>query len=558
MATYKYQQNLYDGAAAGYVKYNITPAIGTRVSPGEKVTISGQAYCRDKKIYGVGVSLGVGDVWEDPESFRGFEVAQKKVTIAKGSTGTFSLSFALTEEDMSELGDLSERAFTAQIEFSLYDSSDLTGGEVTTQVASQKVSLLKYREAPVIQSAEFSDATGAESVFGGFVQGQSIFKMTMQAQTDPLDSKVTIASRTLTLDGTKHSLSSDAQEVGTLAKSGVVDWTLKVTDSKGLSVETSGSISLIPYSPPVIESLTAFRYKEMISDDGSISYVAADDGEQVWFSLAGTVTPVSEKNAWTLTVEWDGKSSVVRSGEDGTGILLTDDRDAVTESISAIHRMEFTWTLADYFTSVVMRTAVEKASAYFNVEQNGVAVGMRSTGTPDEKKFEVAEDYDSHFYGTAQFQKDVSVGGKLAGAAASFSGTLSASGTATLKDSRGKTLTGGELVKDSYVTDVSVASSTDVKKTVLTAPVTGLYIITVFASWASNATGRRAIAIVDGDGETHLSGARHYAHSTSAIQQNATGIAYLTKGQTVKLLLWQNSGSTLTASYFTRSARIGA
>ena len=41
MATYAYQQNMFDGASAGYVKYNISPDLGTVVSAGTTITITG-------------------------------------------------------------------------------------------------------------------------------------------------------------------------------------------------------------------------------------------------------------------------------------------------------------------------------------------------------------------------------------------------------------------------------------------------------------------------------------------------------------------------------------
>ena len=399
MATYKYQQNLYDGASEGYVKYNITPEPGTYVSPGERVTISGQAYRRDAAIYGVIADLHVGDLWEDGDNYRWVTAGQKAVKISKGKTGTFSLSFTLTEEMAGILGDRFGRAFDALLTFALADDSALSGGAETVSAAAQKVSVLKSRVAPVIASAAFSDATDAADVFGDFVQSQSRLVMTMQAETDPLDSAVTVASRTLTLGDVAYDLASDAAEIGAVDRSGELSWTLTVTDSKGLSSETSGTIRLLPYAPPVITALTAQRYRETVADDGTVGYIADEEGERVWFSLSGSVTPVQGKNAWTLSVEWNGSSNIVRTGADGAAIELISDRDAVTDDVPASERVEFAWTLEDHFTSVTLRAAVDKSGAYFNVETVGVAVGMRTTGTEDARKFEVAENYESHFYG---------------------------------------------------------------------------------------------------------------------------------------------------------------
>ena len=47
MATYAYQQNVFDGASYGYIKYNISPDFGKYVPPGTRVTITGQAYFKN-------------------------------------------------------------------------------------------------------------------------------------------------------------------------------------------------------------------------------------------------------------------------------------------------------------------------------------------------------------------------------------------------------------------------------------------------------------------------------------------------------------------------------
>lgn len=398
---YKYQQNLYNGAAQGYVRYDITPAPGTYLAPGERVTISGQAYYRDAAVYGVVVELSVGDEWSDPDNYRFIVAAQKAVKIAKGRTGTFSMSFTLTERTAQILGEGAGRAFDALIGFTLADDSSLSGGLSTVRVAAQKVSILKSRVAPVIESAVFSDDTGAAAYFGGFVQGESRLMMTLRTKTDPLDSAVTIVQRELVLGGAPYSLRADEENIGAVNLNGEASWTLTVTDSKGLSSQVSGTIELLAYHPPEITALTAQRYCEVVADDGTVSYEAADDGEHVRFSLTGSVCAVAGRNAWTLNVDGVGGERVVRTGADGMEIMLEDDREAMPAAVSASERAEFAWTIRDYFHSVTMRAAVDKAEAYFDVEKHGVAVGMRSAGKPWDRRFEVDKRYKSHFYGGA-------------------------------------------------------------------------------------------------------------------------------------------------------------
>lgn len=66
MATYKYQQNLFEGSSYGYVKYNITPDFGTPVAPGEMITITGQAYCKNMAVKSIEVKA-----MQAIDSFRG-------------------------------------------------------------------------------------------------------------------------------------------------------------------------------------------------------------------------------------------------------------------------------------------------------------------------------------------------------------------------------------------------------------------------------------------------------------------------------------------------------
>ena len=393
MATYKHQLNLYGGSSEGYVKYNISPEIGTYVAPGESVTVTGQAYSRDAAIYGMVMTLFVGQ-W-GASSYRSVDVAQKAVKISKGKTGTFTLTFTLPE-GAANMDTTSDRGFDAKIEFLLADSAELASGSSTTSASAQAVSILKNRTAPVINFVEFGDETTAFARFGSFVQDESQIEATIQTQVDSIDPTVAIVSRELTLGGILHSLPAATGSLGPVNLSGAVSWTLKVTDNKGLSAESSGSIQVLPYAKPSISTLTAQRYREVVADDGTVSYVQSDDGEHVRFTLAGQVAQVAGANAWTLKIAYGTATRTALSGTDGATIARTDDRTLVTSAISLSERVEFTFTLTDFFHSVSMVAAVDKAGAYFNVEKTGVSAGMRSTGTVDNPLFESA--YPGKFY----------------------------------------------------------------------------------------------------------------------------------------------------------------
>ena len=144
MATYKYQQNVWDGASYGYVKYNISPDFGTPVSAGTNITITGQAYFKNRANKSLEVSC-TGD-----GTFRSTYV---NVNIAKATVTNFTLTF-----QMWELSDAwgTGRVLDAPIEFGFWSGANCGGnGDATMQVEAQKISYLTYRISPVVRNVEF-------------------------------------------------------------------------------------------------------------------------------------------------------------------------------------------------------------------------------------------------------------------------------------------------------------------------------------------------------------------------------------------------------------------
>lgn len=332
------------------------------------------------------------------------------VKIAKGASKT--LTFSVTAMERGAVIAMSgDKGAARGYSYGFDVSADNTDGGFHNVHINNVGTILTDRLDPVIDSVTITDSAGGLEHLGVLAQNMSAMNFTAVATLDPLDTsltpthtlKVTFRDEGKTLEYT----SSDGVFANLpIPYAGKVKWVYSVTDSVGYSnsvmdPNTSGILEVAPYTPPNISSLAATRYGEQVADDGTISYVPDDDGEHVWFDLTGATCPLEGKNAWTLTVAWGDQSSVVRSGMDGAAVVLTQDREAVPDVISAAERVEFTWTLTDFFTSAVMRTTVDKAGAYFSVEKNGVAVGMRATGTDKGKKFEVAQDYKSHFYGGA-------------------------------------------------------------------------------------------------------------------------------------------------------------
>ena len=166
MATYLYQQNLYEGASHGYVKYNITPDFGTPISPGETVTITGQAFSKNMLVRSIGVSIHGTGVYRE---------AYVNKTIAKGATVTFTIEFSMWTLSPEYWG--ADRVLNIPIEFTFWSETDgLGNGNVTVENDAQKIMYLAYRLSIASKNVQFEryafdGANYVKDDEGSFVMG---------------------------------------------------------------------------------------------------------------------------------------------------------------------------------------------------------------------------------------------------------------------------------------------------------------------------------------------------------------------------------------------------
>ena len=273
--------------------------------------------------------------------------------------------------------------------------------------------LVDGTEPPTVTGITVTDENGHATTFGNPVQGQSSLTITGLYALDPNYIYLT-AKHTLLLKNSagttlyKATQNEDAVfAVGLINAAGTISWTYTVFDSAGNSVSQSGWFTVLAYTLPSISALFAERYVTSIDDQGDPVYTAADDGENVRFSFVATVAAVAGANAWSLaltygedgTDEESGTTITVQTGTDGETATHAQDRAILTTALSASVGWWFKFTLTDAFGSTSMMCYIDEASAYFNVEKLGVAVGMRSKAIPGDRRFEVAEGFEAHFYG---------------------------------------------------------------------------------------------------------------------------------------------------------------
>lgn len=434
--TYKYKQEYIDafGGSNGleYVEYNITPDYGARLSIGDSIVIEGRFTDKNKygfteydkayrKLYGVGCVLGMELDWLwELSSSNGIAVAWYDSGEVPGEVLTpFKLTFTVDERILA-INNSGERLFRPYLGFVVCVEEGIVGslegfGKTYRVPEYSRIDLLSERIAPTIDTVDFSDKTEALSTFGDLVRTYSEPVATVGVTTDPLDPSVTIASRRFIFDGEFYDIDDAWQAaVAKPMRSGDIPWSVVVNDSKGMVTTRSGTVTVLPYNAPRLAEFSVQRYDEDTLDSGETVYVQTDDGQNVWMTILGDISPVNGLNAWTanLTIRKNGSqiySGLFLSGSDGVEVVYEKDRTLYPDVVALTDDYTFTLTINDWFstklgTPVTITSAISKAEALMVVgaEAEGVSVGMYPGGSEYDKRFEVARDHTAHFYGGIQ------------------------------------------------------------------------------------------------------------------------------------------------------------
>lgn len=411
MASYKYRQLCLDSndkpsATAGYIDYNITPDYGVPICPGETVTIEGQIYCKQINITTIEFFYYTRD--SDPVLLP--SIASKTVNAAKAKLTPFAITFTVNERMYA--GEGRSRLAGADCEF--FGTSE-SGGIMNSAVYQastagvQRMSYALYRIDPMIVKSTVSDDHERDPFghFGAYVQNRSIPRLAFEAELDPIDPTLTAvhALKLILPDESQQVLTSEDGifRMDSFARTGSYSWTYTVTDSVGNSASESGSFDVLAYSPPRFDALSIHRYTQSVDDEGNPVYTATDDGDRIWFTIDASVASLNGLNAWKLVRLRDDTQNEIDllAGEDGERVLCVDDHTLDTSIYSPTSTIGVTLILSDFFETLERYEVILKAGGYLHVTKAGTAVGMRSTATPQQKKFEVAEDCEARFYGAA-------------------------------------------------------------------------------------------------------------------------------------------------------------
>ena len=202
--------------------------------------------------------------------------------------------------------------------------------------------------------------------------------------------------------------------IGKLTAYGEYTCTVSIRGYYGKTSTSSATFTVLPYVAPSLSlngtSPVAKRFRTEQDDYGATVYTEAPDGKNILTSFIGGIQAFNGLNTFNISAKYgvDGADEmtdvgIVASGTDADSILYSY-QDTIgflpVNAFSADNRYQVDITLADYFgNSATITGYVEKAVFRFRVTENGVAVGMNSTGTIDHNKFEVAPTHESFFYG---------------------------------------------------------------------------------------------------------------------------------------------------------------
>lgn len=278
-----------------------------------------------------------------------------------------------------------------------------------------RIKLLSRRATPVITGVEIGEklAHGNETAlsrFGNIVQGYSEAEARVTFQLEPLDPYEYARSATLTIQGKQYEAYVHSDAIGVV---GYTEYTipLGVFDFAGenipftVTVENQdrdvgtfeGTVTVLPYSKPTLTAFNAVRCVEKVDDDGDTVYIPTPEGEYIALNFAGNVSPLLEKNLWSLKIDCvsgdETYTETIDNGSDGESIKPLENPLILSRTLNNQKMWELTITLVDWFTtnlgeSARLTTFVMKAKFIGSMSEKGFSVGMRSTGTAAKPRVE--------------------------------------------------------------------------------------------------------------------------------------------------------------------------
>lgn len=389
--TYSYQQYLYM-TADGYVKYNISPAPGTTMFPGDVFTVSGELYMADYAPASITVEFR-NEMLTYQTLVRPTAVCEESIVVNGKAGKAVAFAGKFTVPDASELKIINTNAdtisFPAYIAFLILDVDNEVYHTCGLEDATY-TTVKRGRLAPSVSNVTFTDDNGHLPKFGGFIQGRSLLHISFDESTDPLDANLTIAKRVLEL-GTyandvftvlhKYELESNNAVLGLVDHVGTLSYRLTVTDSMDQSnistlyLFSNGAVSGYNWSTNVFArpEYTGSASGSINTNDMNIKIPTVTGGTSISFNAhvcTGTVVEIP-KNATMLKVR--ARKSSVTTTYLNFGMLPTNAPNSYSvanggqlsgDKVLTTDMTEYTMYLSDAVKTATNLKCIVNARAY--------------------------------------------------------------------------------------------------------------------------------------------------------------------------------------------------
>lgn len=271
---------------------------------------------------------------------------------------------------------------TGTIYCETYNGSTLIG----TKTVSFKATVPNTNTfRPTISSVAVADTvSGVTSLsLGKYVQSLSNVKFTISGIAGAYGS--TVSTVKVTFNGTTYTASVSSGTAtwttGVLATSGTLSYSITATDSRGYSLTTAktGSITVLPYTAPIISSFSAKRcdVNGNLNEIGTYLKITRDGSAS---SLKDTAS--AEKNTLTCTVQWSlkGANSWTTMAEytvdaSSTLSISTSVTNSTKSDFAITSAYDIKFTLTDKFNNTVSTQVVTVGTVMMSWGKSGVGIG---------------------------------------------------------------------------------------------------------------------------------------------------------------------------------------
>ena len=314
-------------------------------------------------------------------------VAIRSVNLGQKGASQQTQGFSFTSAELQSIYERYPNTATVSIGFVIETYSDSAYSSKIGESAELKQTMsFPLSVVPTISNVSISEATeGIAAKFGAFVQNKSALAVGIAA-SGAYGS--TIAKYETYIQAVPYRESSFTSNI--ITASGSIGVVTTVTDSRGRTAQISKSITVLEYSPPAINSFSAWRIKT----DG----VASDEGNRIAVKMNFTIASVNGKNDRTFDLKYRKSTDTeFTSFSNGSASTEYDDtRNFVTApDISVDYAYVIRLEISDYFQTAAYEVQISTAFTIMDFRSTGK--GMAIGKVSEKDALEVA--MDSEFTG---------------------------------------------------------------------------------------------------------------------------------------------------------------